>query len=43
VLWVRPVPGPLSTTNPTLIGLALNLGMSGERLAVHHLSHGTAM
>jgi hypothetical protein len=39
----KPVPGPLSTTNPTWIGLALNLGISGDGSAFNHLSLGTAM
>jgi hypothetical protein len=33
----------LSTTNPTWTNLGANLGLSGERPAINHLSHGTVI
>jgi hypothetical protein len=42
-LWRRTCSSdPLSTTNPTKIGLGSNSDSRGEKTATNHLSHGTA-
>jgi hypothetical protein len=38
----KPVPLPLSTTNPTKVGLGSNLGLHSDTLTTNHLRCGTA-
>jgi hypothetical protein len=42
-LGEKPVPGPLSTTNPTWIDPGANPCLRDERPATNHLSHDTAI